>query len=108
MKQAMTRHSRGLPIATGIDRHAGATRTLLDELMPAFDFGNRHAIVVAAPRERVSEAIETSRLDSPVVRVLFRLRGLPSHPGTLRETFAREGFRILAEKPGEEVVVGVA
>jgi hypothetical protein len=81
---------------------------LLDEIMPAFDFGNRHTIVIAAPPKRVSEAMETTRLDSPVIRVLFRLRGLQSRRGTLRETFTSEGFRILMEKPGEEVVVGVA
>src|SRR5260221_4868310 len=89
-------------------RTARVAHTLLDELMPAFDFGNRHALVIAAPPERVSEAVGTCRLDSPVARALFWLRGLGSNTGTLREAFAREGVRILAETPGEAIVVGVA
>ena len=88
---------------------APVTETLLDRLMPGFDFGSRYALVVAAPAARVADAAETCRLDaSPVVRLLFWLRGLGAAPGTLRASLAAEGFALLAEEPGEEVVLGTA
>jgi len=85
--------------------------SLLDTLIPAFDFGHRHAIVVAAPTARVAEAAETYHLatdGSPVARLLFRLRGLTPPSGTLREAGRAMGFTILAEEPGKELVLGVA
>lgn len=83
--------------------------TLLDQVMPEFDFGNRHEIVVAAPLARAAEAVETYRLDSSgLVRLLFWLRGLGKAPGTLRASMIASGFTLLGETPGEEIVLGVA
>ena len=98
--------------ATGT-RHSGAARaaSLLDQLLPEFDFGHRHAIVVAFPPAIVAEAAEAYRLDqngSFFARLLFRLRGLSPSPGPMRASMAAEGFTVLAEEPGEEVVLGVA
>ena len=85
--------------------------SLLDALMPTFDFGHRHAIVVAAPPARVAEAAETYSFatdGSAFVRLLFRLRGLTPPSGTLRAAGRAMGFTILAEEPGRELVLGVA
>jgi hypothetical protein len=85
--------------------------TLLDALLPTFDFGNRHALLVAAPPARVLAAAESFRVSedsSWLVRLLFRLRGLPPSPDTTRRALAREGFTVLAETAGEEVVFGIA
>jgi len=83
--------------------------TLLDRLIPEFDFGHRYAIVVPAPRATVAEAAESYRPDSsPLLRFLFRLRGLGRAPGTLRRAMGGARFTVLAEEPGEEVVLGVA
>src|SRR5437016_124672 len=88
---------------------ARATRTLLDQLMPEFEFGNRHALVVAAAPVRVAAAAETFRMDASfVIRWLFWLRGLGAAPDTLRGALAAEGFALLAETPGEEIVLGTA
>src|SRR2546422_4460702 len=97
--------------AAGRDREVAETPTLLDALMPGFDFGNRHAIVVAAPPERVAEAAETYSLatdGSAFVRLLFRLRGLTPPSGTLRAAARAMGFAVLAEEPRREIVLGVA
>src|SRR5712692_11290854 len=85
--------------------------SLLDIHMPAFDFGHRHAIVVAAPPAKVAEAAETYSLatdGSAFVRLLFRLRGLTPPSGTLRAAGRAMGFTVLAEEPGKELVLGVA
>ena len=86
--------------------------TLLDTLLPTFDFGHRHALTVAAPPARVFAAAESFRVgedSSWLVQLLFRLRGLgPTPPGTTRRALAQEGFTVLAEAAGEEVVFGIA
>ncbi len=82
--------------------------SILDDCLSEFDFGHRHAITVAAPPGRVYEAADTYRLnESPTIRILFRLRGLPP-PGTFRKSLRAIDFAILGEQPGREVVFGLA
>jgi hypothetical protein len=82
--------------------------TSLDSILPEPDFGNRHSIVIDAPAQLVWEAAESYRADrSWIIRVLFRLRGLPV-PKTLRQSMSGMGFNVLGERPNEEVVVGIA
>src|SRR5437762_3011801 len=88
------------------------TKMLLDEIMPTWHFGSHHSTVVAAPAARVAEAVESLRLDrdaSPLVRLLFRARGLsfPTGP-TPRDALTSTGFSVLAEEPGREIVFGIA
>jgi hypothetical protein len=84
---------------------------LLDRVLPQYEFGSRHTIIVDGPPEAVSAAFSQFRLeaDGPwLMRVLFHLRGLHALRGTLRHALATRGFIVLAEEPGEEVVFGVA
>lgn len=85
---------------------------LLDEIQPVWHFGNRHSLVIDAPADRVAETLETLRFDedaSLLVRFFFRARGLslPNGP-TPRGALTAEGFTVLAERPGREIVFGVA
>jgi hypothetical protein len=85
---------------------------LLDEIIPTWHFGNHHQIVVDAPSDRVAQAIESLRYDrdaSWLVRLFFRARGLdlPNGP-TPREALTATGFSVLAERPGREIVFGIA
>jgi hypothetical protein len=87
------------------------TASLLDRLMPEFDFRSRHTLVVAAPADAVAAAVSSYRMEeggSPLVRALFRVRGLEPVRGTLRSALTARGFRVLAEEPGQEVVFGIA
>jgi hypothetical protein len=81
--------------------------TLLSEVLPEYDFRERHSRHVAAPPERVFAAVrELCADDTPAVRVLFRLRGLRGD--TRRPIFdqmERFGFVVVAEEPGRELVV---
>jgi hypothetical protein len=83
------------------------TTTLLDEVLPEFDFRSRHARRVAAPPEWVAEAFDICRLGRPA-RILFRIRGIHHPPGSIREAFEGPGFTVLAERPGVETVAGTA
>lgn len=88
------------------------TAMLLDAILPKWHFGSHDSTVVAAPAARVAEAVESLRLDrdlSPLVRLLFRARGLsfPSGP-TPRAALISTGFSVLAEQPGREIVFGIA
>lgn len=80
---------------------------LIDDVLPEHHFGERHSTSVSAAPERVYEIAR--RLDmsgSTLIRLLFRLRGLP--PAALNlDGLCELGFSILAERPGRELVLGL-
>jgi hypothetical protein len=91
---------------------------LLDEQLPRWDVSEYHETRVAAAPARTWAAIREADLAaSVVVKALLVLRSLPSlladpgaFPGATRFTLdeaLRHGFRLLAEAPGREVVIGV-
>ena len=83
--------------------------TLIGEILPDFDYRSRHGRHVLASPEAVARALAGYRFErdaSPLVHVLFRLRGLGAPSGSLREALTTSGFGVLAERPGEEIVVG--
>ena len=106
---------------------------LLDELMPRYDVVERHAIVVGAPSEVVYGSIRRADLaGSPIARVLLTVRWMPAavlaflrspgaalaelrrrrtrrreHPGVRLADFERAGFRVIAEQPPNEIVIGL-
>jgi hypothetical protein len=90
---------------------------LIDEWMPAWDVVERHETRIRAPRERVWRAARTLDFaQSPVVRALFALRSLPGllsrgprkkALGTTLDGLLRNGFVLLGERPGEELLLGV-
>lgn len=101
---------------------------LLDEIMPRYDVVERHATVVRASPAVVYAAIwEADLIAGPITRSLLALRALPAAiPAVLRsprdalvewrERRARRGgrladlesfgFRIVAERAPEELVIG--
>jgi hypothetical protein len=81
---------------------------LIDEFLPEYQFVERHSLQVAAPPAAVYPAVRALDLStSPVVSILFRLRGLP--PSALRlEGLLQMGFTLLAEDPPDEILLGLA
>ena len=78
----------------------------LDELMPQYEFSERHSVRVAAPPERVDRALrELTLAEVPSVQALFALRGLPRR-GRVLDVIAGLG-RVLDDVPGEGIVLGV-
>jgi hypothetical protein len=93
----------------------GEEDPLLDRFMPTFDIVERHHIRVMAPAETtmsIAAAVDVSR--SAFIRAIFNARMLmlgarpadaaPSK-GLLADTLAM-GWRVLAEEPGRELVIG--
>lgn len=92
---------------------------LIDSFAPNPDAIETHRIAIAAARDVVYAALWTTDLGgSPVIKVLLGLRSLPelvvhrfhSRPRNQRitlQTLIDSGFGVLAEKPGEEIVLGV-
>lgn len=81
---------------------------LIDEQMPAWEVGEIHASEVLAPPEACWRAVRTTDFrQSWIIRTLFRMRGLSSDLGDL-DSFIEEGFELVAEAPGREVVLGLA
>ena len=90
---------------------------LIDEWMPAWDAVERHETRIRAPRELVWRTVRTLDFKrSPVVGALFALRSLPGllsgrpRPralGTTLDGLLRNGFVLLGERPGAELLLGV-
>ena len=85
--------------------------------MPGYQIASRHSRIVQAPAATVYAEIR--RVDfgqAPLVRALVALRGLPArlrHRGPRPAPRPRgqglpPGFVLLAERPGRELVLGVA
>lgn len=76
--------------------------------MPAWEVGEIHATEVLASPEACWRAVRTTDFrESWLIRTLFRLRGLSADLGDL-ESFIAEGFDLVAEAPGRELVLGMA
>jgi hypothetical protein len=88
--------------------------SLIDKFLPDYDFRAAYKTKIQAPGSVVYQRLLSSDLyASWIVRLLVSLRyGRRSPrkraPGDLRRRFQGSGFVILAEAPGEELVVGVA
>ena len=88
---------------------------LLDRFMPTFDVREHHRVRVRAPTEvTYASARELDLRRSPLIRGLFRARqrfmGGRSAPASSEGSFLDEvqalGWRVLAEDPGRELVMG--
>src|SRR5687767_14741469 len=76
--------------------------------MPRYDVAERHEVTVdGAPEALFPLLVSTDFASSPVVRWLFRLRGLPRDATTLRGAVASMGFVPLGERAPEEIVLGL-
>jgi hypothetical protein len=88
---------------------------LLDRFMPEYEVAERHHVRVAAPAAMtLSTAAATDLQRSTIVRVIFTARELllgaepnaGAHPKGLLAQTTSLGWRVLAEEPGREIVVG--
>jgi len=88
---------------------------LLDQFMPEYEVAERHHVRVAAPAAMtLSAAADTDLQQSRIVRAIFTARELVLGAGPDAETRPKGllaqttslGWRVLAEEPGREVVVG--
>jgi hypothetical protein len=94
----------------------GAADELLDRFLPEYDVRERHEIPVAAPASVSFEAAKALELRrSPLIRGIFRARELlmgatskaaPRPPRPFLEEVLTLGWRVLAEVPGREIVLG--
>ncbi|HKP37228.1 MAG TPA: hypothetical protein VJT71_10235 [Pyrinomonadaceae bacterium] len=91
---------------------------LIDSFAPNPDAVEIHSIVINAPRPTVYLTLKTADLGgSPLIKFLLALRSLPAFIGNpcraprnqeiTLQTLVESGFGLLAEKPEEEIVLGV-
>ncbi|MGZ8842635.1 MAG: hypothetical protein ACXW18_03165 [Pyrinomonadaceae bacterium] len=91
---------------------------LIDSFAPKFDATEIHQISIKASREVVYDALWTADLSSPLIKFLMLLRSLPGLVARRRRplpqnraitlhTLIDSGFGALAEKPPEEIVLGI-
>ncbi|MFK7693047.1 hypothetical protein [Paenibacillus sp. HJGM_3] len=101
---------------------------IIDRYMPNYQFCERHSVIIRANREEVYHVIKLLKpTDTPLIRLLFGIRMLPTvlaghltearkrfgrikenhAPPSLLDNMKRTGFILLEEDPGCEMVVGV-
>ena len=83
--------------------------TLLSEVLPEYDFRERHTRRVAAPPERVFAAVrELTVGDTPVARLIMRMRGLGGDAcRPIFEQMREFGFEVVAESEREVVIAAI-
>ncbi len=97
---------------------------LLDDYLPEFDVRTSYTTRIAASPAKVYASLWTANFDHwGITRALYAVRTLPSFPPRPRETWHRfrdelfrqrfaleqmllEGFALLEERPGEELILG--
>lgn len=87
---------------------------LLDRFIPTFDVREYHAVAIEAPAAITYEVARAMDIyDSRLVRAIFRgremlMRSAPTarEPQSLLEETLALGWGVLAEEPGQEIVVG--
>jgi len=82
--------------------------SILERVMPEFQFSERHRTWVDASPEAALAAVKQVSLgDMPLARLLMRIRGMRARDrGPLLGQFLAGGFVGLGETPGQEVVAG--
>lgn len=81
---------------------------LIDSFLPEYDFSETHDIKIRATAETVFRVLsEVDVCESPIIRWLFRLRGIPAGKMTLRE-MRRMRFETLGETKNQELLLGLA
>lgn len=81
---------------------------LIDDFMSGYDFSETHNIKIRAKAENVFRALKDADFsESPIIRWLFRLRGLPAEKITLRE-MRKLHFETLGENENQELLIGLA
>lgn len=81
---------------------------LIDEFLPKYDFVETHDIEIRASAEIVFGLMdEVDLCESPIIRWLFFLRGLPKGHLKLRD-LKKSNFEILGIEKNKELLIGLA
>jgi len=99
----------------GADRGTRDLDPVLDQFLPEWDVAERHATQVHAPFELTYLAFRAVDFeDSPIIRLIFRLRQLFMRgaareykgPRTMRDRAVAMGWGVIMEIPGHTLVLG--
>jgi hypothetical protein len=90
----------------------------LDRLLPEYQFAERHKTLVRANRQEVWRALhEVTPTEMALTRILFGVRTLPARLAGARRagsagpwlpSLLRSGFKVMAETPEQELVLGTS
>lgn len=80
---------------------------LVEKYLPKFHYRSQHSVLIAATPAKIFAAADQLDLrDSVIIRVLFMLRGMPTH--TLeRKGLESEKFTVLETIHGHELILGI-
>ena len=80
---------------------------LIDEVLPRYDVRASHSIAVAAPPERVFDAVrEVTVAEAPLASLLLLLRGIRASRRRPIIEELPERYAVVAEEPARELVIG--
>ena len=82
------------------------SRNRLDLYLPDFQWKTYHSLVSTADRQVCFDALVNETIQSPLIRLLVRLRGMNTG-GSLRDFFEQNGFTLLEEDAPGLLVFGM-
>jgi hypothetical protein len=81
---------------------------LHDKYLPVYHFNEKHFILISATPERVYSVLsEFNFSDSRIIKVLFKLRGLPTRAYQGLRGMEEMGFTLLEQQPENEIMLGL-
>ena len=82
-------------------------QTLIEKYLPEYTFNEFHEIVIESPIEKVYKIAKNFDLSkSKVIRILFKIRGMPTKRMNLQGLISDVGFSNIEEKFPEENLIG--
>jgi hypothetical protein len=82
--------------------------TSQDEFLPVYHFSEVHSIRIDAERDAIAGVINVFDFrESPVIRFLFSLRGLPRNTAAGLDGVKKMGFVVLRHQEQREIVLGL-
>ena len=97
-------------VSTSVLGELPMTLRSLDDLLPAYEFSERHAVEIDAPAARIDEAVRSvSMSDLPVARTLWWLRRMGRPYGDSSKPFVGGELPgvVLDDVDGEGIVLGL-
>ncbi len=81
--------------------------TLIEKYLPEYTFNEYHELVVDSPIEKVFEVAKNFDLSkSKIIKILFKIRGLPTKRLNLQHFITDIGFTNLEENYPNETLIG--
>jgi len=81
---------------------------LHDKFLPQYQFTEKHSITIHAPADKIYQSVLQMNFSSSwIIRLLFKMRGLPTRTISGIEGLKQMGFTLLEADTNNEIILGL-